>query len=66
MQIVIVPDRLQMGRWVADRAAAELTRVITECGEARLLIATGASQFEVLDELSKDAAFDACGSRRKL
>ncbi len=58
MQIVIVPDRLHMGRWVADRAAAELTRVIAECGEARLLIATGASQFEVLDELSKHNEVD--------
>ena len=58
MQIVIVPDRLHMGRWVADRAAAELTRVIAEHGEARLLIATGASQFEVLDSLSQHHEVD--------
>jgi len=58
VQIVIARDRLQMGRWVADRAAAELTQVIAEHGEARLLIATGASQFEVLDALSKHSEVD--------
>jgi glucosamine-6-phosphate deaminase len=52
MNIIVTADRAQMGHWVADQAAAELQRVIAEHGEARLLIATGSSQFEVLDSLS--------------
>jgi len=53
VNIVIAKDRPQLGNWVASQAAAELRKVMAEHGEARLLIATGSSQFEVLDELSQ-------------
>ncbi|MGV3483121.1 MAG: glucosamine-6-phosphate deaminase [Planctomycetaceae bacterium] len=58
MHIIIAADRLQLGSWVADHAAAELQRVIADRGEARLLIATGSSQFEVLDALSRHSEVD--------
>lgn len=58
MQVIIAADRLQMGSWVADHAAQELRRVIAVRGEARLLIATGSSQFEVLDALSRHGDVD--------
>jgi glucosamine-6-phosphate deaminase len=53
MKIVIAPDRKAMGQWVAKHAAEALQQAISKNGEARLLIATGSSQFEVLDALSK-------------
>ena len=58
MHIIIAADRLQIGNWVADHAAQELQRVIAERGEARLLIATGSSQFEVLEALSGHSEID--------
>jgi len=58
VKIVVAADRLQMGSWAAEHAAAELVRVIAERGQANLLIATGSSQFEVLDALSRHAEVD--------
>jgi len=40
-----------MGRYVAQRAAETLARAIDARGRARLIVATGASQFEVLEHL---------------
>jgi glucosamine-6-phosphate deaminase len=53
VKIIIAPDRKAMGQWVAQHAAEALQRAIRVNGDARLLIATGSSQFEVLDALSK-------------
>ncbi len=53
VRLVISSDRRAMGQFVAEAAAAELNKTVAEHGEARLLIATGSSQFEVLEELSK-------------
>jgi glucosamine-6-phosphate deaminase len=58
VQIIIAADRNQMGDWVAKHAALDLQRTIAEQGDARLLIATGSSQFEVLDALSKHDEVD--------
>ncbi len=58
MNIVIAANRSQMGSWVAEQAAQQLQTVIAAYGEARLLIATGSSQFEVLDELSRHNEVD--------
>jgi glucosamine-6-phosphate deaminase len=58
VNIVIAADRPQMGHWVAEQASLELQNVICASGHANLLIATGSSQFEVLDELSRHDEVD--------
>ncbi len=52
MRVILTPDRAVMGAWVAQRAAADLCAAIQANSHARLVIATGASQFEVLDALA--------------
>jgi glucosamine-6-phosphate deaminase len=49
MHIVIAESRPAMGRYVADQAAAHLAKVLKQQPEANLVVATGSSQFEVLD-----------------
>ena len=51
MQIEIHPDAAAMGRSAASQAAVILRTAIRERGWARMIVATGASQFEVLDAL---------------
>ena len=51
MNITIHDDAAAMGRAAAAEAAAALTAAIDENGEATLVVATGASQFEVLAAL---------------
>jgi glucosamine-6-phosphate deaminase len=47
-----------MGSWVAQHAAADLRTAIAERGKANLVIATGASQFEVLGNLVQQPDID--------
>ncbi|MEM9827285.1 MAG: glucosamine-6-phosphate deaminase [Planctomycetota bacterium] len=47
----IFPDRDALGRHVADLAASILRDTIAANGGARLVVATGSSQFEVLEHL---------------
>ncbi len=58
MRLIVTEDRAAMGHWVAEQAANELKSAIDRVGEARLVIATGASQFEVLDTLAQRADVD--------
>lgn len=51
MRIVIAEHPLGMGAWVAAQAAAALREAVDERGHARLIVATGSSQFEVLRAL---------------
>ena len=51
MHTILASDRQAMGQWVAERAAADLRAAIRDHGSANLVVATGASQFEVLDSL---------------
>jgi glucosamine-6-phosphate deaminase len=51
MNVVICDNVKDMGRRAAADAAARLRRTIAERGGANLLVATGASQFEVLAAL---------------
>ena len=51
MHVVIAPDAAEMGRWSASHAADCLRDAIAQRGSARLIVATGASQFSVLDAL---------------
>lgn len=53
MKVILTADRNAMGAWVAEHAAAELRDAIEARGAARLIIATGSSQFEVLQALAQ-------------
>ena len=51
MELCIFPTKAQMAIAAAERAASLLDRAIAERGEAALILATGASQFEMLSHL---------------
>ncbi|MCE9631250.1 MAG: glucosamine-6-phosphate deaminase [Planctomycetia bacterium] len=53
MNILIHADRPALGRAAADQAAESLLATCRERGSANLVVATGASQFEVLAALSE-------------
>lgn len=58
MQIVVFPDKLQLAKAAANAAAAVLRLAIEKQGLARIIAATGASQFEFLEELTKVSDID--------
>ena len=51
MQTILAADANEMGRVAAERAAADLRSAIATNGEASIIVATGASQFDVLKHL---------------
>ena len=51
MKLTIYPNKSKMGAEAARCAAELLQQAITERGEANLILATGASQFEMLNSL---------------
>jgi glucosamine-6-phosphate deaminase len=51
MQIIVAEDRQQLGRYVAQNAAAKIRASLSLQGEVNLVVATGSSQFEVLSQL---------------
>lgn len=58
MLIKIADSRLAMGKYVADQAAEQLRAVLTTQPEANLIVATGSSQFEVLESLVQSEGID--------
>ena len=52
MVIKIYEDKASLGRAAAEQAAVSLRKAIQERGRARIIAATGASQFEFLDSLT--------------
>lgn len=58
MRTILTPDSRAMGRWVAEHAAADLRDAISTRGQANLVVATGASQFEVLGNLIQQPGID--------
>ncbi len=58
MQILVHSDAAAMGRDSAERAATILKAALAERNEARLVVATGASQFTVLEHLTSDRSID--------
>ena len=58
MQIKILEDKGSAGRAAADHAAKSLRAAIHSQGFARIVAATGASQFEFLDALTTTADID--------
>lgn len=58
MIIKVFSDKIQLGAAAARQAAAAIKRAISERGRARIIAATGASQFEFLNVLTKTAGID--------
>jgi glucosamine-6-phosphate deaminase len=52
VKLRVFDDKQEMGRAAAAQAAEAIRRAITERGRARIIAATGASQFEFLDALT--------------
>lgn len=53
MIIKVFNDKIQLGEAAATQAANIINRAIAERGRARIIAATGASQFEFLDALTR-------------
>jgi len=58
MLLKIFSDKVSLARAAAEQAATAIRRAIAEQGRARILVATGASQFEFLDALTKSTGID--------
>ena len=58
LQIKILADKASLGRAAADQAAVSIRRAIQQQGSARIIVATGASQFEFLDALTAASGID--------
>ena len=58
MVIKIYGDKTSLGRAAAEQAAVSLGKAIEESGRARIVAATGASQFEFLDALTAMPAIE--------
>ena len=58
LQIKILADKDSLGRAAAEHAVFSLQRAIRQHGSARIIAATGASQFEFLDALTSVAEID--------
>jgi glucosamine-6-phosphate deaminase len=58
MRTVLTDNHEAMGAWVAQNAGDRLRDRIAEAGQAYLLVATGASQFEVLRALVAQPGID--------
>ncbi len=51
MEIIISEDRKELGKIAADQGASLIQKAIQKNGKANIILATGASQFEMLEEL---------------
>ena len=58
LQIKVLADKDCLGRAAADQAASSIRRAIRQRGVARIIAATGASQFEFLDALTAASGID--------
>jgi glucosamine-6-phosphate deaminase len=54
MEIVIMPDKRELGKAAASRGAALIRSALEERGSAHIIVATGASQFEMFDALVRE------------
>lgn len=58
MLLRLFKDKIPLGSAAAEKAATTIRRAIAERGVARIVAATGASQFEFLDALTKVPGID--------
>jgi glucosamine-6-phosphate deaminase len=54
MQVRTFDDKQQLGKLAAADGAVAIRRAIAERGSANIIVATGASQFEMLDALARE------------
>lgn len=58
MLVRIYSDKFSLAQAAAEQAATAIRRAIQQQGQARILVATGASQLEFLDALTRTAGID--------
>ncbi|MFO7776651.1 MAG: glucosamine-6-phosphate deaminase [Candidatus Hydrogenedentota bacterium] len=58
MEINVSDTKQEMGKAAAERAASALRESLSERGAANLIVATGASQFEMLEHLVREPDVD--------
>ncbi len=58
MDIAVFDDKQTLGQQAARRGADLIRQALAERGQASIIVATGASQFEMLSELSTSADID--------
>jgi glucosamine-6-phosphate deaminase len=58
MLLRLFQDKVSLGRSTAEQAATAIRRAIAERGRARIIAATGVSQLEFLDALTKTPGID--------
>jgi glucosamine-6-phosphate deaminase len=58
MKTIIGKDKTDMAAKAADFAAERIRKAIADRGEARVIVATGASQFEFLEALVREPGID--------
>ena len=58
MRLKLFRDKVSLGQAAAEQAANAIRRAIVERGAARVIAATGASQFEFLNALTKTPGID--------
>ena len=58
MNLRVFPDKYVLAKAAAAEAATTIGRAVRERGRARIIAATGASQFEFLDDLTKTPGMD--------
>ncbi len=58
MEIIIAPNKLELGRRAAREGAVLIRAAIERSGDCTIVVATGASQFEMLDALTQAPDID--------
>src|ERR1700674_3336648 len=58
MNVRVFDDKASLGKAAAEQAATAIRRAVQYLGRARVIAATGASQFEFLDALTREPAID--------
>ena len=58
MNVKVFHDKASLGKAAAEQAAIAIRRAVQDRGGARIIAATGASQFEFLDALTREPEID--------
>ncbi|RYU92765.1 glucosamine-6-phosphate deaminase [Emticicia agri] len=58
MEIIVSQNNSELGEKAGKSAAEKIKKIITENGQANIILATGSSQFETLSNLLKDKSID--------
>ncbi|MFN3190477.1 MAG: glucosamine-6-phosphate deaminase [Aureliella sp.] len=58
MEVIVTSDRAELGQLVAAKAANLLRQCLADQEECNIVVATGSSQFEVLDQLVQQPDID--------